>query len=74
MPVNYTKYLLWYRDKNGSIPGKGKNFLFSTSSRPTLGSTQTLIHWVLGALSPGVKRQGHEADCSPPASAKVKKI
>jgi hypothetical protein len=27
-----------------------------------------------GALSPGVKRQGREADHSPPASAEVKKI
>jgi hypothetical protein len=34
------------------------------------GSTQG----VLGALSPEVKWLGHEADHSPPASAKVKKI
>jgi hypothetical protein len=28
--------------------------------------------WVPGALSPGVKRPGREADHSPPASAEVK--
>jgi hypothetical protein len=31
------------------------------------------IQGVLGTLSPGVKRLGHEVDHSPPASAKVKK-
>jgi hypothetical protein len=44
------------------------------SSRPALGPTQPPIQWVQGALSPGVKRQGHEADHSPPTSAKVKKM
>jgi hypothetical protein len=60
-----------YRSSN---PSRVKNFLFSTSSRLTLGPTQPPIQWVLGALSPGVKRQGREADHSPPASAEVKKI
>jgi hypothetical protein len=49
-----------------------KNFIFSTSSRPVLGSTQPPIQWVPGALSPGVKRSGREADHSPPTSAEVK--
>jgi hypothetical protein len=48
--------------------------IFSTSSRPVLGPTQPPIQWVPGALSPGVKRQGHEADHSPPTSAEVKKM
>jgi hypothetical protein len=43
------------------------------ASRPTLGPAQHHIQWVLGALSPGVKRLWHEADHSPPSSAKVKK-
>jgi hypothetical protein len=43
--------------------------IFSTSSRPTLGSTQPPIQWVSG-----VKRPGREADHSPPASAEVKKM
>jgi hypothetical protein len=53
--------------------GKGKVFLLSTSSRPVLGPTQPSIQWVPGALSPGVKRPGHEADHSPPTSVEVKK-
>jgi hypothetical protein len=57
-----------------SSPGMVKNFLFSTSSRPGLGSTQPPIQWVLGALSPGVKRPGREADHSHPASAEDKKM
>jgi hypothetical protein len=47
---------------------------YSTSCRPTLGSTQPPIQWVLAALSPGIKRPGREADHSPPASAEVKKM
>jgi hypothetical protein len=57
-----------------SSPGGGKNFLFSTSSRPVLGLTQPPIQWVLGALSPGVKRPGREADHSPPINAEIKKM
>jgi hypothetical protein len=45
----------------------GKIFLFSTASRPALGTTQPPIQWV-----PGVKRLGPEADHSPPASAEIK--
>jgi hypothetical protein len=50
------------------------NFLLSTSSRPALGSTQTPIQRVPGAISPGVKRPGREGDHSPPTSAEAKKI
>jgi hypothetical protein len=48
-----------------------KIFLFSTASRPTLEPTQPPIQWVPGALSLGVKQQGHQADHLPPSSAKV---
>jgi hypothetical protein len=48
-----------------SNPCKVKNFLCSTSSRPALRPTQPPIQWVLGALSPGAKRPGREADHSP---------
>jgi hypothetical protein len=48
-----------------SIPGRVKNFLFSTSSR----LTQPPFQWV-----PGVKRPGREADHSSQTSAKVKKM
>jgi hypothetical protein len=51
-----------------------KNFHFSTSFRLALESTQHPIKWVPGALSPGVKRQGREADHSPPTIAEIKKM
>jgi hypothetical protein len=57
-----------------SSPGSVKNFLFSKSSTPALGSTQPPIQWVPGVLSPGVKQPGREANHSPPASAEVKKM
>jgi hypothetical protein len=55
-------------------PGRDKNFLFSTSSRLALGSTQPPIQWLPGAFSPGVKCPGHEADHSPQTIAEVKKM
>jgi hypothetical protein len=48
--------------------------IFSMSSRPALGPTRPPIQWVPGTLSPGIKRQGREADHSPPTSAEVKKM
>jgi hypothetical protein len=42
-------------------PGRVKNILLSTSSRPVLGPTQPPIQWVLEDLSPGVKRQGERS-------------
>jgi hypothetical protein len=47
-------------------------FLFTTASRPALGTTQPPIQWVPGALFLGVKRPRHEADHSPPSSAENK--
>jgi len=41
-------------------------------TRPALGSTHPPIQWVPGALSPGVKRLGREADHSPPSSTEIK--
>jgi hypothetical protein len=57
-----------------SSPGRVKNFLLSKSSTPTPRITQPPIQWVPGALSPGVRQQGREADNSPPTSAEVKKM
>jgi hypothetical protein len=45
----------------GSIPGKGKTFLFSTTSRPALGPSQSTVQWVPGALSLRVQRSESEA-------------
>jgi hypothetical protein len=56
----------------GLIPGRGKIFLFSIESRLALGSTQPPTQQILVTISPGVKWPGHEADYSPPSSAKVK--
>jgi hypothetical protein len=47
-------------------------FLYSAASRQVLGPTQPPIQRVLGALSPGVKWPGGEADHSPGSSAEVK--
>jgi hypothetical protein len=57
----------------GSIPGKGKRFVFHfpTTSRLTLGPTQPPTQWAPGPLSPRVKRLGREADHSPPRSRMV---
>jgi hypothetical protein len=67
---------LWVGRPRGrsSSPSRIKNFLFSTSSRPLLGPTQPPIQWVPCALSPGVKRQGCEAEHSPPPSVEIKKM
>jgi hypothetical protein len=45
--------------------------VYSKVSTSALGPIQPPIQWVLGALFPGVKRPGREADLSPPFSAKV---
>jgi hypothetical protein len=39
---------------------------FAAVSRPSVGLTQPLIHWILGAFTPEVKLQGREADHSFP--------
>jgi hypothetical protein len=49
-------------------------FLFTTTSRMALGPTQPPIQWVPGVLSLGVMQLGHEANHSPPSSAKVKNV
>jgi hypothetical protein len=64
----------WLDDRGVGVPSPGgvKNFLFSTSFRPDVGSKPP-IQCVPGTLSPGVKLPRHEADHSPPTSAEVKK-
>jgi hypothetical protein len=47
-------------------------FLSDTASRPALGPTHLPVQWVLGALTRGVKRPGHQSNHSPPTSAEVK--
>jgi hypothetical protein len=50
-------------DCRRSVPGRGKNSLFSAISRPALGPTQPPIQWV-----PGVKRPVSETDHSSASS------
>jgi hypothetical protein len=57
----------------GTIPSRDKIFLFSTASRPAPGNAQLPIQWVLAVISLALKKQQrHEADHTPPSSAKVK--
>jgi hypothetical protein len=73
-----SRYSDWLRagrpTGRSSSPDRVKNVLSSIFSRPSLGSTQPSIQWVLGTLSPGVKRQGREADYSPLTSSEVKRM
>jgi hypothetical protein len=48
-----------------------KIVLFSAASRPALGPTQSPAQRVPRASSPEVKRQGREADHSPPSRAEI---
>jgi hypothetical protein len=58
----------------GQIPvAVVNNFNFSIFSRQAPGSTQPPTQRVSEALFPRVKRQGHEADHSPPTNPKFKK-
>jgi hypothetical protein len=43
-------------------------FLFDIASILALGPTQPSIQWVPGALTPGIRRLGLEANHSPPSS------
>jgi hypothetical protein len=54
------------------IPGRGKIFSLSTASRPALEPNRSPILWVPRTISPGVKRQGREADHSPLSGVEVK--
>jgi hypothetical protein len=55
------------------VPAPVGSRIFTSLYQTGCGSIQPPIHWVPRALSPGAKRQGREADHSPPTSAEVKK-
>jgi hypothetical protein len=67
-------YVLDDRVVGIQVPMRSRIFSSPRHPRPVLGPTIPHIQWVPGALSPGVKRPGREADHSPPASAVVKKM
>jgi hypothetical protein len=71
----YSDWLRARRQRGRSLsPGRVKNFHFSTSPRLSPRPTEPPIQWALEALSPGLKRPGHEVDHSLRASAEIKKI
>jgi hypothetical protein len=47
---------------------------FSRLHSVETGPTQTPLQWVSGSISPGAKRQGREADHSPPSSVEVENV
>jgi hypothetical protein len=49
-----------------------RDFFFSITFTPAPGLIQSAIQWAPGAVSPEVKRQGREAEHSPPSSVEVK--
>jgi hypothetical protein len=59
-------------DGQVSIPDRGKTFLISTASRPSLGYIQPPIQWVLGAISVCPNRLEYESDLSSPFGAEFK--
>jgi hypothetical protein len=65
---------LWAGWAGVRVPESAGTFLFTTASRPSLGSTQPPIQWVPGALSWGVKRPESVTDHSPLSSAEVKNV
>jgi hypothetical protein len=77
VPPKRSQYSDWLRAGRprgrSSSPGGVKNFHSYMSCRPALGPTKPPIQWVPGALSPGVKQPGCEADHSLPTTAEVKK-
>jgi hypothetical protein len=79
----------WFRSRDSSVViaigywlderGVGdrvlaRSSIFSTLSKPALGSTQPFIQWVPRAPSLGLKRQRREADHSSPTSVEDKKM
>jgi hypothetical protein len=71
--VGITQSVLRRAGRPGFDSRQRNIIFFSPASRPTLGPNQPPIQWVPGALSPGVKRLGREADRSLPCSAEIKK-
>jgi hypothetical protein len=67
-----SRYTNWLR-AGVSIPGMGREFFFS-SPRPDLlwGPPNLLSDVYRGAISPGIKRPGREANHSPSSSTEFK--
>jgi hypothetical protein len=61
----------WTAKESGFDSWQGQE-IFLLTSVPTLRFHPASVQWVQGAVSPGAKLLGHEADHSPPSSAEVK--
>jgi hypothetical protein len=48
--------------------------LIATGSISALGTTQRPIQWVMGVVSPRLRRPGCESDHSPESGAEVKNV
>jgi hypothetical protein len=71
----YSDWLRIWRPRGRSAsPGMGQESSLLQVVKIGSGVHQPSIQWVPGALSSGIKRQGREADHSPPTSAEVKKM
>jgi hypothetical protein len=77
-PGYRSRYSDWLRAGRqrgrSSSPGGISYILFSTSSRPALGSTQPPSQSVTGVLCRGLKQSGREIDHSPLTTSEVKKM
>jgi hypothetical protein len=63
----------WTNEESGFDFCQGQEILLlSIASTLAMGPTQPPIQWLPGAVSPGVNRQGREADNSRPSSVEVK--
>jgi hypothetical protein len=77
MTYNSVRYKFMERagrpSDRGLIPGRGERiFPVASVSRSALGPTQPPVQWVLGVLSPGLKRGwGVTLITHPPSSAEV---
>jgi hypothetical protein len=59
----------WYYSRQ-----RQQNFLFPKMARPAVRSSQPPTQWLPWVLSSSVRRQGREADLSPPSCEEVKRI
>jgi hypothetical protein len=57
---------MWFDSQQGQ-----EIFLFSTASRPAMGSIKPPIHLYWCKFPPGVKQPAHETDHSPASSAEI---
>jgi hypothetical protein len=64
----------WTTERSGFESRQGQEFSLLNVVQTGSGVHPTSYTMSTGSSFPGVKRQGHEADHSPPTSAEVKKM